>query len=123
VKFKNKKKGQFRSLLEHQISKTMPKRKGVKVTYESHSISYVIPRVYNPDFTIVLPSGRVIYIEVKGWYRQEDKVKMKCVKDCNPTLDIRFVFPRKNNKDIKWCEKYGFPYAIGRVPPEWLSDV
>jgi predicted nuclease of restriction endonuclease-like RecB superfamily len=122
VNIKAKKKGKFRSTFEHTINKTMPKRKGVSVKYESHSISYVIPRVYNPDFTVTLPSGKVFHIEVKGWFRIEDKQKMKCVKECNPTLDIRFVFPNKNKRDIKWCEKYNFPYAIGQVPKDWFVD-
>jgi predicted nuclease of restriction endonuclease-like RecB superfamily len=122
VKFLNKKTGKYRSLLEKQIDKTMPRRKGVKVSYETHTISYVIPRTYHPDFTLVLPSGKVIFIEVKGYFRQEDKVKMKAVRDCNPTLDIRMVFPRTNKKDIRWCEKYGFPWAVGRVPSSWLQE-
>lgn len=123
MNFKSKPKGKFRSTFEHTINKTMPKKRGVKITYESHSISYSIPRVYNPDFTVTLPSGKTFFIEVKGWFRTEDKVKMRCVKECNPTLDIRFVFPTRNKKDIKWCEKYKFPYAIGAVPREWFSSV
>lgn len=116
-----KKTGKYRSKFESQVAKSIPRRKNVKVSYETHSISYSIPRIYNPDFTVVLPSGKCFYIEVKGWFRNEDKVKMRCVKECNPTLDIRFVFPNKNKKDIRWCERYGFPYAIGSVPGEWLN--
>ena len=100
----------------------MPRKKGVKISYESHSISYSIPRVYNPDFTVVLPSGKIIFIEVKGWYRQEDKTKMKNVIACNPGIDIRMVFPSRNKRDISWCEKYKVPYAIGKVPLEWFDE-
>lgn len=120
TKFKNKKKGQFRSTFEYQINQTMPKRRGVRVTYEENTIQYNIPHSYIPDFTVHLPNGSVFYIEVKGWFRQADKTKMRYVKICNPDLDIRLVFPRKNKKDIDWCERYGFPYAIERVPREWL---
>jgi predicted nuclease of restriction endonuclease-like RecB superfamily len=120
MKFKNKPKGKFRSTLEHEISKSMPRRRGVKIRYESHTISYSIPKVYMPDFTVTLPSGKVFHIEVKGWFRQEDKAKMKYVKLCNPEVDIRMVFPRKNKKDITWCEKNGFPYSVGIVPKEWF---
>lgn len=121
MKFQNKRIGKFRSLFERDISKSLPKRKGLVIKYESHSISYSIPRVYNPDFTVSLPSGRTFHIECKGYFRQEDKVKMKYVKLCNPSIDIRMVFPRKNNRDIKWCEKHGFPYSIGHVPKEWFN--
>lgn len=122
MKFKNKKIGKFRSLFERDINRQLRQRRkrNVKIEYESHSISYSIPRVYHPDFTIRLPDGRTIYLECKGYFRQEDKVKMKYVKLCNPTLDIRMIFPRRNKKDIAWCEKMGVPYAIGEVPEDWL---
>lgn len=123
TKFKNKKIGKYRSTFEYQISKTMPRRKGAKIKYEADTISYTIPRVYNPDFTVTLQNGSVFYIEVKGWFRQEDKVKMKYVKQCNPELDIRMIFPRKNKRDIAWCEKHRVPYAIGSVPKEWFEYV
>lgn len=119
--FRARREDGFRSPLEAEISKSFPKRKGMKVTYETHSISYSVPHVYNPDFTVVLPSGRTFHIEVKGWFRIEDKAKMKWVKECNPTLDIRMMFPKKQKKDIKWCEKHGFPWAVGTKPPkEWF---
>lgn len=75
-----------------------------------------------PDFTVTLPSGKVFHIEVKGWFRQEDKAKMKYVKLCNPEVDIRMVFPRKNKRDIAWCERHGVLYSVGRVPSEWFNE-
>ena len=121
MKFKNKRtKDGFRSLFEREVSKQLKRRKNVKVSYESHSISYSIPRVYHPDFVVVLKNGRTIFVEAKGYFRQEDKVKMKFVKICNPTLDIRLIFPRANKRDIAWCEKNGFPYAVGSFPKDWF---
>jgi predicted nuclease of restriction endonuclease-like RecB superfamily len=121
MKFNNKRtKDGFRSLFEREVSKQLKRHRRVKVSYESHSISYSIPRVYHPDFVVTLPNGHTIYVEAKGYFRQEDKVKMKCVKLCNPTLDIRMIFPRKNKKDIAWCTKMGIPYAVGSIPKDWL---
>jgi hypothetical protein len=48
---------------------------------------------------------------------------MAAVKKCNPTLDIRFLFMRYKEADVRWCKKYGFPYAIGTMPDEWLVDL
>ena len=63
-----------------------------------------------------------MYIEVKGYFRPEDKPKMKAVKASNPDLDIRFVLANNNKRDIAWCEKYGFPWAIRNIPEEWFKD-
>jgi len=112
----------FRSKLEERLWKHRPKRRGLKSSYESESIPYTLTRKYLPDF--IFSSARLgkIYIEAKGWFRNEDKAKMRAVKKCNPHLDIRMVFASKKEKDIAWCVKNGFPYAIGRIPSEWFQE-
>ncbi len=75
--------------------------------------------MYIPDF-IIERKGSLLYIEAKGHFRPEAMRKMVAVKVAHPDLDIRFVFYSKNKKYIKWCEKYGFPYAIGDIPDGWL---
>jgi predicted nuclease of restriction endonuclease-like RecB superfamily len=121
MRYNSKRTGKFRSQLEQTISEKLPRKRGVKISYETHTISYSIPRTYHPDFTITLANGHVIHVEVKGYFRPEDRTKMKYVKLCNPTLDIRMIFPRINKKDIAWCTKMGIPYAIGEVPRGWLN--
>src|SRR5262245_39724988 len=119
---RRKKKGEMNSL-ERSVSTRLPKGKW---GYEQDKLSYVIPHKYNPDFTIKTDS-RTIYLEVKGFLRWEDQQKMKAVKVSNPDLDIRFFFPRdqKVHKskmlNSEWCEKYGFPYAIGKIPRGWFK--
>lgn len=120
MKFNNKKVGKYRSTLEYNVSKKLPKRRGVKIAYEAHKLSYTIPGNYLPDFMVVLPSGRTFYIECKGWLRPDDKRKMVAVKHDNPGIDIRFVFQSKNPKNVAWCEKHGFPWAIKEAPSEWF---
>lgn len=99
----------------------------VKVTYEEDRLPYVTHHSYVPDFKVSTLSGSVFYLEVKGYFRTADQVKMRAVKQANPDLDIRFVFQRDNklNKHSKmtyslWAAKYGFPCSIGTVPLEWL---
>lgn len=118
---KGNKTGKYDSGFEAQVAKSMPRRKGVKVVYEGDAIRYSRTRIYNPDFTINLTSGSKRYIECKGWFRPEDKMKMEFVIYCNPTLDIRMIFPRKNKRDVTWCEKMGVPYAFATVPKDWLD--
>lgn len=74
---------------------------------------------YTPDFVLTTKLGK-IYIEAKGYFRPEDKRKIVAVKRCNPHLDIRLVFYSHNKTNVRWAEKYGFPYAIQDIPKEWL---
>lgn len=102
---------------------------GIPVSYETHSIKYVIPEsshTYTPD--ILLPNG--IIIEVKGLFSVDDRKKHLLVKKQYPNLDIRLVFDNpktKINSTSKttyadWCVKYGFKYAKKLIPPEWLKE-
>ena len=43
---------------------------------------------YNPDF--FLPNTNE-YIEVKGWFSEKDKIKMKCIKEQYPQISIYFI--------------------------------
>ena len=101
-------------------------KSGIEFEYETKRIPYLRQAKYIPDF--VLPSG--IIIEAKGRLTQEDRSKMRLVKQQNPELDIRFVFTRSSAKLSKiskttygqWAEKYGFKYADKTIPAEWLKE-
>ena len=88
--------------------------------YESEKILYTYSGHYTPDFVVETKQGK-IYIEAKGYFRPEDKRKIAAVKKCNPTLDIRLVFYSVSKVNIRWAEKYGFPYAIGDIPQDWMK--
>lgn len=127
-KFNATAKGPFKSKLENNIWSQLPhKRKDIKFSYETETLDYVMRKRYIPDVPVVLPDGRKFYIEVKGWFRPEDRTKMIAVKAFNPDLDIRIVFAsdsplRKGSKTrySDWCRKHGFEYAIGKVPERWF---
>lgn len=92
-----------------------------KFKYESEKIPYIFEGQYIPDF-ILTAKRKKIYIETKGHFRPEAKRKMVAVKKLNPDLDIRILFYSKKLKDIKWAEKYGFPWAVDTIPEEWLNE-
>jgi predicted nuclease of restriction endonuclease-like RecB superfamily len=92
----------------------------VNYTYESEKIPYVIASHYIPDFILSTPFGSV-YIECKGYLRPEDKRKLCAVKRQHPEMDIRILFYSLNKKYIKWAEKTGFRWAVGRIPKEWID--
>lgn len=86
-------------------------------------------RKYKPDFALRVPSGKTIYLEVKGYLRPEDRMKMVAVKRSNPTLDIRFVFGRDNKlykgsstTYSQWAEKNGFKWTVEHIPSEWYKE-
>ncbi len=121
---KTSKKKKYRSGLERKVAEDLQKR-GVDYQYEHERIPYVVARKYLPDFQ--LPNG--IYIEAKGFFKDEDCRKMKLLKAQYPDKEFRFLFQNKNTKvqskrftNAQWCEKYDFLYCEGVVPDAWLEE-
>lgn len=109
-------KGSFRSSFEKRASEILTKV-GVQFEYEVDTIPYVLSLNYLPDFKL---SDENIYVETKGFFKPEDRRKLRAVKKANPDLDIRIWFQRDNylNKTKKskysdWAIKNGFPYIVG----------
>jgi hypothetical protein len=115
----------YRSGLEKNVALDLAKR-GVDFLYEDERIPYVVERKYIPDFQ--LPNG--IYVEAKGWFRDEDCRKMRLLKAQYPDKEFRFLFQNNKTKvqskrftNAQWAEKYDFQYCEGRVPDDWLEEV
>jgi hypothetical protein len=115
----------FRSGLEEKVADLLTNL-GVKYEYESTKVPYVLRCNYTPDF--LLANG--VFLETKGYLTEEDRRKMKAVKEANPELDIRFVFQSPFNKIYKgskttyasWSEKNGFKWcSYHSIPIEWLT--
>jgi hypothetical protein len=120
----SKKEVKYRSGLERNVALDLNKR-GISFQYEHERIPYVVERKYLPDFQ--LPNG--IYIEAKGWFKDEDCRKMKLLKKQYPDKEFRFLFQNNNTKvqskrftNSQWCEKYDFKYCEGKVPDSWLKE-
>ena len=111
----------LKNKFEVEISKQLRRAK-IGFEYESERIPYILARHYIPDFVIKTERGKV-YIETKGYLRPEDKSKLVAVKKMHPGIDLRIVFYSNNKKSIKWAEKHGFTYAIGRIPELWLDTM
>ena len=115
----------YRTGLEKNVALDLAKR-GVDFLYEDERIPYVVERKYIPDFQ--LPNG--IYVEAKGWFRDEDCRKMRLLKAQYPDKEFRFLFQNNKTKvqskrftNAQWAEKYDFQYCEGRVPDDWLEEV
>jgi hypothetical protein len=117
----------FRSGLEVSVARDLDAR-GVKYEFEKVKVKYTKPvkeQTYTPDFS--LDNG--VIIETKGRFTTEDRQKMRCVKDQNPTLDIRILFANARNRINKgspttyamWADKNGYKWAERVVPQEWID--
>jgi hypothetical protein len=115
----------YRSKLEQDVAKRLSFA-GVPFDYESKKITYKVEeeRKYTPDFIL----GNGVVLEVKGYFRAEDRKKLLLIKEQNPDLDLRLVFQRAENKIHKrskttyadWCKKNGFLYSTnGTIPHGW----
>jgi predicted nuclease of restriction endonuclease-like RecB superfamily len=117
----------YKSLLEVKFAKELSKRKDVQVTYETVRLPYTLKRYYLPDFVCRGADGKVFYIEVKGYFRGTDRVKLKAVREAHPEADVRLLFAADNKISSKslmrysdWCKKNGFTYAVKEIPEEWF---
>ena len=115
----------FKSGLEEKVSDLLCEL-GVDYEYESVSFAYTIQHLYTPDF--VLPNG--VVLETKGYWRPEDRRKVRQVIEENPDIDLRMVFQdpykkiSKKSKTTyaKWCSRYGIKWcAFHAIPIDWLT--
>ena len=132
----------MRSGFERKIAAQLRKAK-VKFKYEQFSYEYEDPmaspktrcracgsteifttRFYTPDF--FLENG--IIIETKGKFTARNRRTMLAVRESHPNEDIRLLFMRDNKlskasktKYSDWAKANGYQYAVGSVPPSWLT--
>lgn len=118
--------GKLKSGLEERTLKYL-KRHSTEVKYETLTLPYTLRKNYVADFVCLTKSGKTVIIETKGWFRADDRTKMRAVKKDNPHIDIRLVFDKDNKLGkgstmtySQWSDKYGFPYSIGNPPKEWF---
>ncbi len=139
-----------RSTFEGTIDEQL-KAAGVKYSYESVTVEWVRKVAsgrclscghsevgqlchYTPDFVIEKRGAggdvpTTLWIEAKGYLDGPDRTKLRAIRKQYPGQDLRLVFQRDNvikgtkakTRYSAWAAKYGFVYAIGKVPTEWLQ--
>lgn len=135
----------YRSGFEDKVRQQLDAA-GVKYEYEPFSVEWIRKITsgiclscgdrgvgqrcdYTPDFVCTSPSGKEVWLEVKGYLDGPDRTKLRAIKEQHPDKDLRLVFQRDNiikgtkNKTrySEWATKYGFKWAIKEVPKEWIK--
>ena len=114
----------FKSKLEERVADLL-QTLCISYEYETNKIAYQIQHLYCPDF--ILPNG--VILECKGYWRADDRRKIKTVKQQNPEIDLRMVFQAPFNTISKkskttyaqWCEKHDIPWtSFHNIPLDWL---
>lgn len=122
-----RKKGEFRSKLEEQISASL-QQQGHEISYERDRFDYYLKRFYTPDF-IVKGKAFDFYIEVKGYWDSADRNKFLAVIQKHPLLPIFIAFQRPNQTISKtsktsycqWAEKFGIAWCPTPIPDNFLN--
>lgn len=109
-----RKQSQYRSGLEAKVAQLLPRT----FKYEPFSIDYTTHRKYKPDF--VKTNKDIEYlIEVKGFFRSQDTMKYKAIRDSLKTnQELIFLLSDSNKKVRKgskmtmsqWCDKEGIKW-------------
>lgn len=130
---------QARSLFEIAIANHLENdanELGYSWDYESADYKYQKPlsklSTYTPDFKIITRSGKVIFIEAKGRFRDlAEYKKVLWVQEQHPDIEIRFLFQNsmlKHSPSLPLtygtrAEKDGFRWAHGSIiPKSWLEE-
>ncbi len=117
----------YKSKLELSVAEEL----GTKAEYEPDKIKFVQPaknRFYVPDFKI----GKDTYIETKGKWTSDDRMKHVWLQEQHPEITIYILFQNssvKLNKRSKttygdWATKNNLKWADYRygIPKEWLNN-
>lgn len=97
----------------------------LNLEYEVARLPYVLRGRYTPDFT----RGNV-HIEIKGYWSQSDRRKIKAVRLHNPDVVLIMVFQRPYLKISKnsqtsyadWCDRWGILWIPFPSDPTMLSQ-
>ena len=108
----------FASAFEAQVAEYLSSI-GAEWTYEPIRLPWIPKlRLYVPDFYVKLPNGESFYLEAKGYFDPQARVKMGQIKKQYPDLDIRMFFmndsvkipPAKTTTYADWAKKTGYEY-------------
>jgi len=70
--------------------------------YSTHKLRLADQTWYTPDFYVLAADGRIIFYEVKGFWRDDARVKLKVAADKYP----QYWFVAVQEKKSEWVEEW-----------------
>lgn len=119
----------FKSAYEAQVAKYLDEI-GAKWEYEPETYEFVPPKShYTPDFKVVYKDGRKEFLEVKGYFDPQAKMKMQCIKEQYPDMPITLHFMKPYTRlttrspltYLDWAEKHGYRVRYFNESGTWLD--
>lgn len=113
----------FERVLDKAIS-TLSHEMRFTYDYEPQNFTVQVEVSYKPDW-IVDTGDKIVIIEGKGYFRDEDRKKVLAFTQQYPDYKYHIVFERDNPmyKGSKyrysdWCEKHGISYSVKSLPKD-----
>ena len=84
----------------------MLKRAGEIVSYDFEKETFKLGKscTYTPDFRVLLPDGSIIFYEVKGYWLDDAKVKIKVAAEQNRMYRFIAVMKKTKKEGGGWSE-------------------
>lgn len=116
----------FRSELEQRVHADLIGR-GLVPRYEESKVPYLVQeaKLYVPDFQV----GDV-FIEVKGYWPREERMKLITVLRCNPEIKLFVAFQNPYTRIHKgsrttygaWASRHAIPWCSVPIPDTFLQS-
>lgn len=84
----------------------MLKRTGEIVSYDFEKETFKLGKActYTPDFRVLLPDGGIVFYEVKGYWLDDAKVKIKVAAEMNRMYRFIAVMKKTKKEGGGWSE-------------------
>lgn len=119
----------FKSAYEAQVAMYLDEI-GAEWAYEPETYSFIPPKShYTPDFKVKYKDGTEEYLEVKGYFDPQAKMKMQCIKEQYPDMPITLHFMKPYTRlsakspltYLDWADKYGYKVRYFNEYGTWLD--
>lgn len=119
----------FKSAYEAQIARYLDSL-GAEWSYEPEKFSYTPPVCYyTPDFHVKYPDGTTEYLEVKGYFDPQARMKMQAIKEQYPDMKITLHFmkeytrvtPKSATTYMDWADKHNYKVRFFNEFGTWID--
>ncbi|MEE9609507.1 MAG: hypothetical protein V3U03_17355 [Myxococcota bacterium] len=101
-------------------------RQILDVRFEPEKFRLADGSFYTPDFRLILPTGIVEFHEVKGFWREAARVRIKLAAELNPYVfrsvtEVDPLHPKRSNRRIERGSVWIWE-TFSRGAPQWQPE-